>query len=257
MSADDSFVAVQAWIRRLDPDGDFTTEELAALKSALSDRFDFRAREPITQPGERSQFAVLILEGLAARIKDTGRGRRQIVSILTPGDFCSGGLALALPMDYGLLALSDGWAARISTEAMSDLQARIPRLMLALGRTLAEEAVITREWVVNMGARNGVARVAHLFCELRWRLEAVGVAEPCRLPMSQRDIAEAVGLSLVQVNRVLQRLRQGGLIDIGRGRIEIRDPERLAAAAAFDPHYLEVRSTAEQSLAWSGLQLSS
>jgi CRP-like cAMP-binding protein len=257
MSADDSLVAVQAWIRRLDPDGDFSTEELAALRGALGDRFDFRAREPITQPGERAQFAVLILEGLAARMKDTGRGRRQIVSILTPGDFCSGGLALALPMDYALVALSDGWAARISAEAMSGLQASMPHLMLALGRTLAEEAVITREWVVNMGARNGTARVAHLLCELRWRLEAVGVARSSCLPMSQRDIAEAVGLSLVQVNRVLQRLRRADLIDIGRGRIDIRDPERLAAAAAFDPHYLEVRDTAARSLAWSGLQLSS
>jgi CRP-like cAMP-binding protein len=256
MNADHILVAVRAWIRRLDPDG-VSPEERAALQGALGDQFDFRAREPIMQPNERSQFAVLILTGLAARKKDTGLGRRQIVSILAPGDLCSGGLALVLPMDYALVALSDGSGARLSAEALSDLQARMPRLMLALGRTLAEEAVITREWVVNMGARDGVARVAHLLCELRWRLEAVGVANPGQLPISQRDVAEAVGLSVVQTNRLLQRLRQTGLIDIGRRRIDICDPDRLAAVAAFDPHYLEVRDTAPGTLAWSGLQLSS
>ena len=259
MSADDSLVAVRAWTRRLDRDGALPAGDLAALRGALREPFDFRARQVLARPEAPPPFALLILEGLAARIKDTGRGLRQIVSILTPGELCSAGLALVLPMDYALVALSDGRAARLSGQAIDELQANAPQLMLALGRTLAEEAAITREWVVNMGARDGAERIAHLLCELRWRLLAVAAvgAGTCRLPIGQRDVAEAVGLSLVQVNRVMQRLRKAGLIEIGRGRVDVLDPTRLAAAAAFDPHYLEVRDTAAPALAWRGLQLSS
>jgi CRP-like cAMP-binding protein len=257
MSANDSFIAVRAWLRRIDPDDAFTAQEAVALRNALEDQFEFRTRQVVARPEDWPPFALLVLDGLTARIKETGPGRRQIVSILTPGDLCSCGLGFVLPMDYSLVALCDGRAARLSADMIRDLQARSQHLMLALGRTLAEEFAITREWVVNMGARNGAERVAHLLCELRWRLEAVGVAEPSRLPIGQRDIAEAVGLSLVQVNRVLQQQRRAGLIDIGRGRIDIRDPQRLAATATFDPHYLEVRDTPTRSLAWTGLQLSS
>jgi CRP-like cAMP-binding protein len=246
-------------MRRIDPDARLTDEEEAALAAALADQFDFNARDVLAGEGDEDQVGFLVLDGLVARMKETGAGRRQIVSILLPGDICAGGLALVMPMDYALVALSDGRAARLTAAGLEALQARVPRLMLPLARSVAEEAAITREWVANVGARHGAARIAHLLCELRWRLAAVGRAGSgaCRLPLGQRDIAAAVGLSTMQANRVLQRFRDARLIAIGRGFIDILEPERIATAAAFDPYYLEVRSAAPRGLAWEGVQFSS
>jgi CRP-like cAMP-binding protein len=251
--------AALAWARRLSPDGGLTAEERALLEAVLSEQFDFHRHEVLIEAGTRCHFAVLVLSGFAARVKQLVNGARQIVSILAPGDLCTGGLAFALPVDYALVAMSDGCAARLRVEGLRQLQDSMPRLMLPLGRSLAEEAVIAREWMANMGGRQGPERVAHLLCELVWRLRAVGQVNgsACRLLIGQRDIGEAVGLSRVQVNRVLQRFCKAGLIGLGRGRIEILDEAGLAKVAAFDPHYLEVREAPGRSLAWRGFQLSS
>ncbi len=246
-------------MRRIDPTGELSAKERSTLGAALTDQFAFRSREVLAKPNGANLFMVLVLDGLLGRLKETAEGDRQIVSVLTPGDLCTCGLAFVLPMDYALVAISDGRAARLSVAGVEYLQTHVPRIMLPLARSLAEEAAITREWVANVGARDGVERIAHLLCELRWRLAAVGLAQAggCRLPISQRDIAESVGLSRVQVNRVLRRFSQAGLVEISRGRIEILDPKGLAAVGEFDPHYLEARETAARTLAWRGIQLSS
>jgi CRP-like cAMP-binding protein len=251
--------AAQIWMRRIDPTGRLTSAERSALEAVLCDQFAFKAREVLAAPGAPNLFMVLLLQGLLGRVKVMANGERQIVSVLTPGDLCTCGLALVLPMDYALVALSDGRAAHLTVTGIEYLQRHAPHVMLPVGRTLAEDAAVTREWVANVGAREGPERVAHFLCELRWRLEAVGAIgqRGGRLPIGQRDIAEAVGLSRVQVNRVLQRLRKAGLVEVERGAVEILDPEGLAATAEFDPHYLEARETAARAIVWRGFQLSS
>jgi CRP-like cAMP-binding protein len=251
--------AAQVWMRRIDPAGALSQAERSVLEAVLCDQFAFRPRQVLAEPGAPNLFMVLLLDGLLARMKMTAGGDRQIVSVLTPGDLCTCGLAFVVPMDYALVALSDGRAARLSVSGIEYLQRHAPDVMLPVGRSLAEDAAVTREWVANVGARDGAERVAHLLCELRWRLQAVGALDPRhgRLPIGQRDIAEAVGLSRVQVNRVLQRLRKSGLVEVERGGVEILDPKGLATAAEFDPHYLEARETAARAIAWRGFQLSS
>ena len=60
----------------------------------------------------------------------------------------------------------------------------------------------------------------------------------CRLPLTQADLADALGLSVVHVNRVLQRLRGDGLISMTKGLLLVLDPEGLKAAGDFRPDYL-------------------
>jgi CRP-like cAMP-binding protein len=58
-------------------------------------------------------------------------------------------------------------------------------------------------------------------------------------PMTQGEMADALGISVVHVNRVLQHLRRDGLVALGRGTLLIRDWNGLARAADFDPAYLK------------------
>jgi CRP-like cAMP-binding protein len=79
--------------------------------------------------------------------------------------------------------------------------------------------------------------MASLFCELEYRLSArglsVGGAFP--LPMTQETIADAVGLSVVHVNRTLQQMRREGRIELGRGRLSMLDLAAVRAAGEFHP----------------------
>ena len=102
------------------------------------------------------------------------------------------------------------------------------------------DAAIYREWVVNLGQRQAPSRIAHVFCELMLRMEAVGLAQDrsCHLGLTQEDLGQATGLSLVHVNRTLQDLRGQGLISFAQGRLTIHDWDRLVEVGDFRPDYL-------------------
>src|SRR5215203_351233 len=113
------------------------------------------------------------------------------------------------------------------------------RIANALWRETLIDAAIFREWMLSIGRRDAYIRIAHLFCEMLVRLRAVGLAEDhtCKLPLTQGQIGDALGLSDVHVNRVIQSLRGDGLIKFNRGVLTALDWEKLQEAGEFDPTY--------------------
>ncbi len=81
-----------------------------------------------------------------------------------------------------------------------------------------------------------------MLCEVLRRLEAVGLAGDgdCTLPIPPAEIADALGLSVVHVNRALQELHREGLVTPGDGQVIIDAPPGLQAAGGFDPAYLHL-----------------
>ncbi|WP_336491718.1 Crp/Fnr family transcriptional regulator [Methylobacterium nigriterrae] len=98
---------------------------------------------------------------------------------------------------------------------------------------------ITQEWLASTG-RGADKQLAHIFCELLVRLRAAGLADETSFEfgLTQADIADVLGISLVHVNRVLQSLRRSGLIVFSQHRLTIPDVERVKAFAEFDSAYL-------------------
>ena len=103
-------------------------------------------------------------------------------------------------------------------------------------------SAIQREWVLNLGQRSALERIAHLLCELFTRVQAVGLAvqNRCEMPLTQSDLAETTGLSAVHVNRTLQELRSQGLIVLRDRDLTILNFEELRAVAGFNPNYLHL-----------------
>ncbi len=87
-------------------------------------------------------------------------------------------------------------------------------------------------------------RMAHFFCEMLVRAKAAGLAEDMGmdLPISQEDLGDALGMSLVHTNRTLQVLRAGNMVEFASGRLKIKDWGKLVEIAEFDPGYLHFRS---------------
>src|SRR5215203_1402387 len=108
------------------------------------------------------------------------------------------------------------------------------------------DAAVFREWVVNVGRRDAYARIAHVLCEIYVRLRAVGLVsgQAYQLPITQAELADATGLSTVDVNRTLQELRGNGLITMKGGRVVIEDWSGLQTAGEFDPTYLHIKKQA-------------
>ncbi|MGN6101637.1 MAG: Crp/Fnr family transcriptional regulator [Devosia sp.] len=119
---------------------------------------------------------------------------------------------------------------------------RHPRLRQALWWDWLVKLAIQREWTLNVGRRDAFERLAHLFCELYFRLEAVGMTEgpSVQLPLTQTDLAEATGLSAVHINRTLQEMRSAGLVILRDHVLTIPDLPALQVAAMFNPAYLHL-----------------
>ena len=218
-------------------------EDRNALRIVCSHVRQVPANRDIVSEGAKPEHVHLVLAGWAARYKILSDGHRQITAFLIPGDFCDAHVAILSRMDHGIMALTDSTIAYVPHAEFEALPLRSAKLARALWwSTLVDEAVL-RAWIVNIGRRDAYGAVAHLFCELHARIRNVGLVEDGRfdLPLTQEVIADALGLTPVHVNRILQRLRSEGLIELKGGVLDIPDAAALGRAAGFDSAYLHAR----------------
>ena len=227
-------------VRRLErrsPLGQSDREALIALPHTLR---KLPAGAHIVRDGDSPEYCTLLLSGFAYRYKLTGEGGRQIISLHVAGEFLDLQNSFLGVADHSVQMLTEGEAAFVPPAAIEELALNRPAIARALWIDSLIDASIFREWVVNVGRRDSRARVAHILCEFSIRLEAAGLAQNHRyeLPMTQEQLADAVGLTSVHVNRVLKQLGEEGLISRDRRSIVIEDWKRMREAGDFNERYL-------------------
>jgi len=231
-------------VRRLEQFGPLSEAEQQALRALPLRLRDVAARRDIVPEGDQPKDVSLIVEGFACRYKLLGDGRRRILAFLIPGDICDLQALLLRRMDHGVAALNRNRIATVPHELLLDIIRRHPRIALAVWCDTMRDAATCRQWLANMGRSPAYARIAHLLCEIWSRLQAVGLTngDAYELPVTQTDIGDAMGLSVVHVNRTLQQLRADGLISFRSNVVMVLDWPRLQAAAEFDPAYLQLNA---------------
>jgi CRP-like cAMP-binding protein len=194
----------------------------------------------LVRDGDRPDHCCALLSGFAFRHKITGDGGRQIMAIHMEGDFLDLQNALLPVSDHNVQVLTDAEIVFVPRDAIRELALAHPAIALALWIDTLVDASIFREWVVNVGRRDARARIAHMLCEFSVRLEAAGLASDHRyeLPMTQEQLADAVGLTSVHVNRILRQLGEQGLISRNRRAIVIEDWPRMRDVGDFNDRYL-------------------
>ncbi|CAO4184558.1 helix-turn-helix domain-containing protein [Methylorubrum extorquens] len=200
----------------------------------------------LVREGDKPDGVFLVLSGFACRHKLRANGARQINAYLLPGDLCDLDVALLDEMDHTITTLSACKVVRLAPELVADLLAHHPRIARALRKNQLVDEATLREWLVNVGRRSAVERLAHLFCEVLLRLRAVGLTTEtsCKLPLTQVDLADTTGITPVHVNRSLRELRRRELIELEGGRLKILDYAGLRALAEFRANYLHLADCA-------------
>lgn len=226
-------------------------EERGALAGLIQSRAHrLPARQDLYVEGDAVSPIRIILDGWACRYDQLADGRRQIVELFLPGDIIGHDSLFAERQDHSACSISALSYAQISRGEINALAQRFPALGHALLWDLSVAAAINRQWIRSLGRLSATQRIAHLFCELFCRSACAGLTRGTAfdMPMGQRDLGDARGLSTVQVNRTVQLLRSAGLLEWRRRVVEIADLPRLTRIAMFRPHYLELDS-ADQLLA--------
>jgi CRP-like cAMP-binding protein len=217
--------------------------EQAALESIVSKAEYYRAGQDIVAEGTHPKESCLMLEGFSARSHVIEQGQRQLTAVHIPGDFVDLHSLLLKVMDHGVVALTNCIVSKVPHENLRKISTEYPHLTRMLWLSTVVDAAIHRAWIVSMGRRSSVGQVAHLLCELYLRLKAVDLTHEYsfELPITQVQLGDMLGRSVVHVNRILQFLRRKGLIAWRGTSLTILDWERLQAIAGFDPTYLSLR----------------
>ena len=193
--------------------------------------------------GDNAGPTLAIIEGWACRYKLVAGGGRQITAFLLPGDVCDTHVGVIDSMDYSLCTLTAARVAYIPRDGLDKFLGSRREIARAFWKMHLVDESVLRSWIVNMGRRTAIERIAHLMCELHVRASIIapGNASNRPMPLTQIVIADALGLTPVHVNRVLRILKTTGIMTVGAGTLTISDFPKLAAIAGFDGNYLHRR----------------
>ncbi len=206
---------------------------------------DIRNRDPVPVTGEPRTFAPnceiiaaghahdalhLVRDGWLVRSRLLHDGRRQIVDFMLPGDIVGLEAAVFGRSPYAVVTVTPVALCAIAGDVAHPL----------LLDSAVRRAAILGERLVDAARRTAYERISHLLLELYVRLRRAGRTDGMSfdLPLTQRLIGDALGLTTVHVNRTLRALREDGLIRLANGRATIRDFTALSRLSDFDLLYL-------------------
>ncbi|MEN3792859.1 Crp/Fnr family transcriptional regulator [Fulvimarina sp. MAC3] len=234
----------RALIKRLDLVAILDDDDRAALRALPLIAKTVQAGADIASHGQEIRHCCLLVDGLTHRYRTLRCGKRQIIAFHVSGDIPDLHSLKFNSLDHSLAATVRSDIGLIPHDAIWNLCMDRPNIASALWRETLIDGSIFRQWIVALGRMSGIQRTAHLLCELMMRMHAMGLVDGKKyhLPLTQNELADALGLTVVTVNRTLQTLKQKGLITRDRFWLTIKDWEGLAEIAEFDPGYLHFRA---------------
>jgi CRP/FNR family nitrogen fixation transcriptional regulator len=188
--------------------------------------FSYKKGNEIYGEKEPAEYVYQVTSGAVRSYKLLSDGRRQIGAFHLSGD---------------IFGLENGSEHRFTTEAIVDTSVRLVKRQ-SLEIVAESDAVVAKnllsmttnnlqhaeDHMLLLGRKTSLERVAAFLLEMDKRLTAAGVMA---LPMSRRDIADYLGLTLETVSRALSRLHELGILGfIGntQRQIVLLDREKLA-----------------------------
>lgn len=219
--------------------------DVAQLDSLPYRQRSFAPGESIIRRGDRIEHIILMVSGWAARARYTPSGARQIIHILLPGDLLTGEAFVVARIDHELVSMTRSVARLITRRDLRELFDQAPRISAALWWAAEQEDGMLREQIVRLGRRSALERTAHLILELHRRLLIVQQAteDALVLPITQSEISDVLGLSVVHIHRTLKCLQSSGLIDRRKSVIRLLDRDALARICDFDLSHFHLDST--------------
>ena len=184
----------------------------------------------LVRTGEDSTAIYRLELGWVARTRKLCDSRRQIIFVFLPGDLMGVKSMLLERQPDSIECLTDVSVRTIDHRRLCELVAQDAAVAMRVMFQLAEDERRLHNWIAALGRGHADERIATLLLDLRGRLSRAGLEaeEGFRLPMTQQEIADHLGLTLVHVNRVPRRLREAGVVTVNRGAVTIDELTRLS-----------------------------
>jgi CRP-like cAMP-binding protein len=232
--------ALQLFVNRLTSRSVLTDQEVTAVLNLKGQIKQLAAHSDFVPLGEQVDHSCLVVDGLVGRFGQNGEGARQITCLHIAGDMADLPSVVSPKAGWGLEALAKTTVLRVPHAELRRAANQHSGLAEAFWRDCVADGSIFSEWVVNVGRRDALSRLAHLFCEMAIRSEKAGQGNSSSfpLPITQTDLGDATGLTSIHVNRTLKALRTRSIVELRSGTVTIHDWDQLVATADFDVGFL-------------------
>jgi CRP-like cAMP-binding protein len=232
--------ALQMFVNRLTSRSVLTDEEVEALLGLNGHLAEVAPRIDFVRYGESVDHACLIVKGLAGRYGQNTNGTRQITCLHIPGDMADLPSVVSPKAGWGLCALTSTTILRLPHADLRRLAAKYPGIAEAFWRDCVADGSMFSEWVVNVGRRDAISRVAHVFCQMAIRYEQLGQGNRhgFTLPIKQPDLADATGLTGVHINRTLRELRVRSIVELHAGTVTVHNWDKMVTIGDFDAGFM-------------------
>ena len=215
-------------LRRLASLAPLDTWSFDAIEAALAKRQRVRRRRDIIGEGKPVAGARRIVSGWAARVRIFADGRRQFLSFLLPGDL------IGLCRQPEALAVSTV-TTLTEVEICPAPESTALETVYAVSSALEEAYLL--EHITRLGRMSALERIYSLFLEFHERLSRNGLAtkEGFDMPLTQEMLGDALGLTAVHINRMLQDARRADILELNGGRVRLCNPAMLAQQIGREP----------------------
>jgi CRP-like cAMP-binding protein len=218
--------------------------EREALFSAAS-ALKYAEKDTSLAQQDGAALELLILcSGMAKAIRTLEDGTQQITSVFVAGDTMNAADMALGSARSAVLSLSPVVYLSIGRKDLDHLMLEHAGIARAIWQETAAQAAIQQEWAISLGRRMAQRRLAHFLCEISFRLGQSEGSESVAMDflLCQRDLADVLGLSVVHINRSLQKMRRSGLIDLRQKKLTIKNKDGLYKLGDFEPGYLRQSS---------------
>jgi len=221
---------------------DLTTAQKDALRDLPFRGRSLSAGEVFAREGDAPRSCAYVVAGTLSQTKLTRSGSRQIIGLRLPNEFVGVTGLFLREADHDVQALTPCQLMEVDILSLRRFLDQQPALRELMAADAMVAASIAQEWMINIGRRDARQRVAHFLCELALRLEGTMLKSGTtyELPLRQEQIADAVGLHRVAVNRMVRGLVAEGLIAARKNAITIVDAVKLEEVADFSARYLHL-----------------
>ena len=215
-------------------------EDSFVAKSLTNNPREFPRGATLFNQGMPLASSFVLLSGWAMRFKTLTDGRRQVLSVLLPGDLIGSEAHLLAEATATVVALTPILVSEFRPNAIARMFEEQPRLAATLLWMNAREEAFLGERLLSVGRQSAFERVGHFFVELYHRLNLIGQVPDREFdcPLTLDIVADAIGMSMVHVSRTLQVLRKARLLAREGRTVRILDLERLERETDFAGLYL-------------------
>lgn len=218
-----------------------SAQEIDTLQSLTVTESSYPADAVIINQGASIRSIHLVRSGWGCVYRDLSSGERQIIDFPMRCDFV--GLRTAGGYSYNTIkTITPMSVYEIPLASLEQTIKQVPRLGLLFIEMLARQRAMLVEHLTNVGCRSAFVRTAHLLLELSDRVKSCGMGEPDSFycPLTQYQLADALGLTPIHLNRMIRELREDGLVIFKSYRVEILDRQRLMQIAEYDGSFMRM-----------------